>query len=70
MIFRLRIGGHIGLPIMFLSLVELWPKVVQHKLLALIRQMEVEMPLVVEPPKVVEPVEMVELLGWWCRGIH
>ncbi len=43
MIFRLRSGGYIGHPIMFLSLGQLWPQVVQQQLLALIRQVEVKM---------------------------
>jgi hypothetical protein len=34
--FRLRNGGYIGLPIMFLSLGKLWPQAIQHQLLALI----------------------------------
>jgi len=36
--FRLRSGGYIGLPIMFLSLRELWSQVVQHQFLALINK--------------------------------
>jgi hypothetical protein len=36
--FRLRSGGYIGLPIIFLSLRELWPQVVQHQFLALINK--------------------------------
>ncbi len=67
MIFKLKICGHIGLPIMFVSLGELWLEVVQQQLLTLIQQMEVEVPLVMEPP---EMVEMVELPRWWCKGIH
>jgi hypothetical protein len=60
--FKLRSGDYIGLLIMFLSLGELWPQVVQWQLLALIQQMEMEV------LAVVEPLEMVELPGWWCRA--
>jgi hypothetical protein len=35
--FKLRNGGYIGLPIMFLSLRELWPQLVQWQLLTLIQ---------------------------------
>jgi hypothetical protein len=45
--FILRSGGYIDLPIMFLSLGELWPQVVQWQLLALVWQVEVEVPMVV-----------------------
>jgi hypothetical protein len=52
--FKLRNGGYIGLPIMFLSLRELWPQLVQWQLLTLIQQVGVEVLVIVEPPKVVE----------------
>ncbi len=52
--FKLKSGGYIGLPIMFLSLKELWPQVVLRQLLALVRQVEAKMPVVMEPLKVVE----------------
>ncbi len=48
---RLRSGGYIDNPIMFLSLGGLWPQLVQQQFLALIWQMEM--------PMVVEPLEMV-----------
>ncbi len=54
---KLRSGNYIGLPIMFISLGELWPQVVQQQLLALVRQVEIEMLMVMEP------LEVVELLG-------
>jgi hypothetical protein len=54
MIFILNSGGYIGFPIMFLSLRELWPQVVQQQLLALIWQVEMEVPMVMESLKVVE----------------
>ncbi len=49
--WRLRSGGYIGHPIIFLSLGGLWPQVVQQQFLALIWQME--MLVVVEPLEVV-----------------
>jgi hypothetical protein len=55
--FRLKNGGYIGLPIMSLSLRELWPQVMQ-QLLALVWQMEVETQVIVGPPKVVELSEV------------
>jgi hypothetical protein len=51
---KLKSGAHIGLPIMFLSLGKLWPQLVQWQFLALVRQVEAKMPLVVEPLEVVE----------------
>jgi hypothetical protein len=62
--FRLKSGSYIGLPIMFLSLGELWPQMVQWQLLALVQRVVAKTPVVVEPPKMVEPLEVVELLGW------
>jgi hypothetical protein len=35
--FKLRSDSYIGVPIMFISLKELWPQVVQRQLLALVR---------------------------------
>jgi hypothetical protein len=46
-IFKFTSGDYIGLPIMFLSLGELRPQVVQRQLLALVWQVETEMPMVV-----------------------
>jgi hypothetical protein len=36
--FKLKSGGYIGLLIMFISLRELWPQVMQLQLLTLVRQ--------------------------------
>jgi hypothetical protein len=52
--FKLKSGGYIGLSIMFLSLQELWPQVVQWQLLALVQQMGAEVAIVMEPLEVVE----------------
>jgi len=48
MIIRLRIGGNINHPIMFLSLHGLWPQMVQQWFLTLIQQVEMEMPMEME----------------------
>jgi hypothetical protein len=60
---RLKSGGYIGHPIMFLSLGGLWPQVVQQQFLTLIWQME--MPVVEEPLEVVvqgHPIIWVEYI--------
>jgi hypothetical protein len=60
--FKLRSNSYIGFPIMFLSLGELLPQVVQRQFLALVRLVEAEVPVVMEPPAVVE------LLGVVVQG--
>jgi hypothetical protein len=56
--FKLRSGGYIGLPIMFLSLRELLPQAVQRQFLVVVRLIVVKM----------EPLEVVELLGVVVQG--
>jgi hypothetical protein len=46
--------GYTNFPIMLLSLKELWFQVVQWQFLALVWEVEVEVPMVVEPLEVVE----------------
>ncbi len=52
--FRSRNVSYTSLPIMLLSLGELWPQVVQQQFLALAQQVEAKVLMVVEPLKVVD----------------
>jgi hypothetical protein len=60
--FKLNSGIFIGLPIMFLSLRELWPQVMQWQFLILVWQVEMETLMAMEPSK------EVELLGVVVQG--
>ncbi len=60
--FKLKSDDIIGLLIMFLSLRELWPQVMQWQFVTLIWQVEMETLVAIEP------LEVVELLGVVVQG--